>query len=253
MRLLAARVAAPGATEPFGAYLFRIGHPGAELARAVETEVLWETFGDSPEVLRREYGDYEDSSFFLCIIDHRRQLPAGMMRVILPSPCGFKSLNDIEPVWGEAAPSVIERTGLDMDLTRTWDIATLAVAREYRGKAALGLVSMGLYQSLIMAAFRCGVVWLVAIVDMPVLRLLRWKMRMTWTGFDGLAPARYLGSVASIPAWCNLLEAERKVVREDPDLYAILKLGEGLEPALRRVDLSDIGDLERWRGAQAAG
>jgi hypothetical protein len=156
-------------------------------------------------------------------------------------------------VWGESAESVIARTGLGIDPGRTWDIATLAVDREYRGKAARGLVTMGLYQSLIMAAFRCGVVWFVAIFDMPVLRLVRWKLRLTWAGFDGLAPARYLGSTASIPAWCDLLEAERKVAAEDPDLHAILRFGEGLEPALRRVDLSDVGELDLGRSEQAAG
>jgi hypothetical protein len=253
MRRLVAQVMAPGAPEPFGAYVFRTGQPGAALARSLETAVLWETFGDSPEALSQEYGDYEHSSFFFCILDHRRQLPAGMMRVIVPSPRGFKSLNDIEPVWGESAASVIERAGLEIDRAKTWDIATLAVAPEYRGKAARGLVTMGLYQSLIMAAFRCGVEWFVAIFDMPVLRLIRWKLRLTWAGFDGLAPARYLGSVASIPAWCDLLEAERKLAKEDPDLYAILRFGEGLEPALRTVDLSDIGDLEVRRSERAAG
>jgi hypothetical protein len=253
LRTLAGQVMAPDVTEPFGAYLFHVDHRGAELARSLETEVLGESFGDSPEDLLLEYGAYEQSSFFFCVIDHRRRLPAGMMRVIVPSPIGFKSLNDIERVWGESAESVIDRTGLGIDLTRTWDVATLAVAAEYRGKAARGLVSMALYQSLIMAAFHCGVVWLVAVFDMPVLRLVRWKLRLTWTGFDGLAPARYLGSVASIPAWCNLLEAERKVAKEDPELYSILRLGEGLEPALRKVDLLEADDFRVWGTAQAAG
>lgn len=253
LRLLAAQVMDPGVTEPFGAYLFHVDDPGAELARSLETKVLGETFGDSPEMLLREYGAYEADSFFFCIIDHLRGLPVGMMRVIAPSPMGFKSLNDIERVWGEPAEAVIERTALQIDLAKTWDVATLAIDSAYRGKAARGLVSIALYQSLIMTAFHCGVEWFVAVFDMPVLRLIRWKLRLTWTGFEGLAPAPYLGSVASIPAWCNLLEAERKVAEEDPEMYAILRLGQGLEPALRSVDLGDADDLAVWRKTEAAG
>ena len=43
---------------------------------------------------------------------------------------------------------MFERTGLSMRPERTWDIATLAVAAEYRGKATMGLVTLGLYQGL---------------------------------------------------------------------------------------------------------
>jgi hypothetical protein len=243
VRRLAEEVVPPDAPEPFGAYLFHHGDAGADLGRHVERTVFLEAFGNTPAMLAQEYGRYEQTSIFICIIDHLRHMPAGVMRVLVPSPAGFKSLNDIESVWGEPAETFIAATGLALDVARTWDIATLAVAPEYRGKAAQGLVSMALYQSLTLSARKAGVEWFVAILDMPVFRLLRWKLRMIFAGYEGLGPLPYLGSTASIPAWCDVIEAERRLALVDPDLHEILVQGVGIEPAVRRIDLDCVDRL----------
>jgi hypothetical protein len=253
LRALTQQIIARGALEPFGAYLFRGDEPGAELGRHIERLVFLEAFGNTPELLTEEYGPYEASSVFICVVDHLRRLPAGVMRVLLPSPQGFKSLNDIPSVWGEPAEALIERTGLALNFDRTWDIATLAVAPDYRGKAAQGLVSMGLYQTLTLAARTCGIDWFVAILDMPVFRLVRWKLRMIFAGYKGVAPLPYLGSAASIPAWCDVIAAEKRLAATDPDLHAILVQGIGLEPALRPVDLTCADGLGAYRSKVAAG
>jgi hypothetical protein len=237
IRRLTQQIIPAGATEPFGAYVFRVDEPGAELGLHVERSVFLEAFGNTPELLAQEYERYEQSSVFICVVDQMRQIPAGVMRVLLPSPAGFKSFNDIEPVWGESAQTLIERTGLGLDPRRTWDIATLAVGAEYRGKATAGLVSMGLYQTLTLTARSCGTEWFIAILDVPVFRMLRWKLQMIFAGYKGITALPYLGSPASMPAWCDVIEAERRL-RADPDLHAILVEGVGLEAALRRVDLS---------------
>jgi len=239
LRELTQRVAAPGAMEPFGAYIFRSDEPGAALGRHVERVVFLEAFGNTAEQLAEEYGPYEPSSFFICVLDHLRSLPAGVIRVLQPSPAGFKSLKDIEPVWGEPAETIIERTGLALDTDRTWDIATLAVAPEYRAKATAGLVTMGLYQSLSLTAWNSGIEWFVAILDVPVLRILRWKFHAVWAGYQGIAPRAYLGSAASMPAWCNVVDAERRLAATDTELHAILAQGIGLEAALRPVTLPE--------------
>jgi hypothetical protein len=253
LRRLTRQVSAPGASEPFGAYLFRFDEPGAELGRHLERDVFLEAFGNTADLLAGEYAPYERTSAFICVIDHLRARPAGVMRLLLPSPAGFKSLNDVEPVWGEPADTLAERTGLEIDPRTTWDIATFAVAPEYRGKAARGLVTMGLYQTLTLAALATGTEWFVAILDMPVFRLLRWKLRMIFASYKGVAPLPYLGSPASIPAWCNVADAERHLAAVDPDLHAIVCRGEGLEAAVRRVDLDCTRRLVVWRGEAAAG
>lgn len=244
---------ATGAREPFGAYIFHSDEPGAELARSVEQAVFLEAFGNTPDLLAKEYGPYESGSVFICVLDHLRGVPAGMMRILTSSSAGLKSLNDIEAVWGEPVESVLQRTGLALDAGRTWDVATLAVGSEYRGKAARGLVTMGLYQTLTLAARACGVEWFVAILDMPVFRMVRWKLRMIFAGYEGLGPRSYLGSAASIPAWCDVVEAERRLAATDADLHAVLVRGEGLEPALRSVDLACAERLVGWRRRAAAG
>ena len=240
IRSLAERAAQAGAQEPFGAYVFRADEPAADLGRHLEQAVFLESFGNTADMLLGEYERYEADSMFICVLDHRRGVPAGVMRVICPSAAGFKSLNDIEPVWGEAPDVLLERTGLALDPRRTWDIATIAVNEAYRGGALRGLVCMGLYQTLTLAAFHCGIDWFIAILDMPVFRMIRWKLRMIFAGYEGVAPLPYLGSAASLPAWCNVAAAERRLAEQDQDLHAILVLGEGLEVAMRRVDLASV-------------
>lgn len=253
MRALAAEVAAPGAREPFGAYVFGPDELGAGLARTLETQVFWEAYDESPQVQEDEFRRYEASSFFFCVIDQLRHVPAGMMRVIVPSPYGLKSLNDIQRMWGEPPEAAIARTGMGLDVARTWDVATMAIAEGYRGKAAKGLVSMALYQCLTLAALHCGVEWFVAVFDLPVFRLVRWKLRLIFAGYEGLAPVRYLGSDAAIAAWCDVLEAERRLAAEAPELHEILVRGEGLEAAVRRIDLGAVDGLDVARGSAAAG
>lgn len=253
LRQLADSVCAPSATEPFGAYMFRSDEPGAELGRYLERAVFLEAFGNTPELLAEEYDAYEKASVFIVVIDQLRKVPAGMMRVLVPSTAGFKSLNDIEPVWGVSAQALIHRTGMGLDPHKTWDVATLAVDSGYRGTMARGLVTMGLYQSLTMSARACGIDWLVAILDMPVFRLLRWKLRMVMVGYKGIGPMPYLGSAASIPSWCDLVDAQKRYLATDLDLHGVVFEGVGLEPALRRVELPGVDRRVAWGGGMAVG
>jgi hypothetical protein len=252
-RALCAELAAPGAREPFGAYVFRHDDRGAGLARTLETTVFWNAFDESPQVQEAEFLRYEPASFFFCVIDHRRHVPAGMMRVIVPSPAGLKSLNDIRRMWGEAPEDAIARTGMGLDVARTWDVATMAIAEGYRGKAAKGLVAMALYQGLTLAAFHSGVDWFVAVFDLPVFRLVRWRLHLIFAGYEGLGPVRYLGSDAAIAAWCDVRAGERRLAAEAPELHAIFVKGEGLEPALRSIDLAAIDRLGLAGSAEETG
>jgi len=242
-RDLARHLAAPDAGAPFGVYAIGAGDPASALARHLECSVFLETFGNSPELLAKEYGPYEEASVFFCVIDHLRHVPAGVMRVVVPSPAGCKTVDDVEPVWGESLGAMAARTGLAIDLARTWDIATLAVAPEYRGKATMGLVSMGLYQALALASPRCGIAWLLAILDVPVWRMIRWKLRMPMAPFDGVPARPYLGSPASMPVWCNVPDTERRIARSDPEVHTLYFEGHGLEPAVRPLDLATVAGL----------
>jgi hypothetical protein len=243
LRHLARQAIAPGTTAPLGVYVFGADDLASELARHVERVVFMETFGNTTELLVKEYAPYDQASIFVCVIDHLRCVPAGTMRILLPSEAGFKTLDDAAPVWGEPVTAMAARTGIELDLARTWDIATLAVAPEYRGKATMGLVSMGLYQALALATPPCGIDWLLAILDVPVFRMIRWKLRMPMAGFTGVAARPYLGSAASMPVWCNVGDTERRLAMSDPDLHALYFKGVGMEPAIRPLDVARAIDL----------
>lgn len=251
LRELAREIVPPGTIEPLGVYLFGPGERGALLARRLEFDVFNEAFGDPPEMVETELGAYEDSSLFILVVDHQRGVPAGVMRLIVPSPTGLKTLNDLVKVWGVPADDAIERTGIALDPLNTWDVSGMAIARDYRGRAMQGLVGMGLYQTLARAALWCDIGWFVAVFDLPVFRLVRWKLGLIFAGFKDLTARPYMGSAASIPAWCDVLEAERRLAVADPQLHQILCLGTGLEPALRPVDLRAVRCLSEW-GPQAA-
>ncbi len=226
------------AEEAFGAYFFTSNSPFAELARQVERSVFLEAFGNTEEQLHYEYDRYEPTSVFFCILDQRRKVPAGMARIILPSAYpGFKSLNDIEPVWDRSVDELIGQDALSLSPTRTWDLATLAVDKAYRGAAAMGLTSLGLYQSITRTAQRCGIDWVVAILDLVVYRMSRWKLHTPFRGFNGAPPLPYLGSAASLPAWCRLSEWEERLKKSDPVLCEVIFRGSGLETALRPLNV----------------
>jgi hypothetical protein len=231
-------VAAAGQpSQPFGVYAFAAHEHESELARHVEREVFYEFFQNTPELLAAEYGAYEDSTVFLCVLDHRRRLPAGVIRLVLPSATGFKSLDDVEAVWGHRLDDVLDRTGMNLTTERVFDVATLAVDAEYRGRATDGLVSLALYQAVAQLAVRCDVRWVVTILDLVVLNLVQQATSHAFEGFAGLEPLRYLDSPASLPVYCDLDAYFPRLETADPSMYEILYDGRGLEPAVRPLDL----------------
>jgi hypothetical protein len=242
LRELGGRVVAAAGqpSEPFGVYAFAADAPESELARHVEREVFYEFFNNTPELLEAEYGPYEASTLFVCMMDHRRRLPAGVIRLVLPSPAGLKSLGDVEPVWGHRIDDVLERTNLRLEADSAWDIATLAVDAEYRGRATDGLVSLGLYQAVAQLALQCRVKWVVTVLDLVVLDLIQKATSQVFQPFAGVEPLPYLDSPASLPVYCDLDAYFARLETADPSMYEILFDGRGLEAAVRPLELEPV-------------
>ncbi len=219
--------------QPFGLYVFGCDEEGSELGRWVERTVFYEAFGDTPALLREEYGRYEESSLFFCLVDHNRRIPAGVMRIILPSPAGFKSVVDLERMWDERPEEVLERSAAYLDLDRTWDIATLAVAPEYRGRATSGLVTLGLYQGLGTLSRLEGINFYVTVLDVIVLRHVQWQLKKGFSTYAGIEPRQYLGSPLSAPAWCDIVGWRQRLLVGHEELHDLLFRGSGLEAAVR--------------------
>jgi hypothetical protein len=217
------------ASTPFGVYVLDADQPEAELAREIEREVFDEFFANSPKLLEDEYGPYDASSTFLCVLDHQERRPAGMIRIIRPSSSGLKSVHDIERQWERPFAELVGPTGADVDLSGWWDLATLGVAGDYRGAATSGLVAMALYQALNMLADREGVEWAVAILDVLVLDLINTAWMNPFQPVPGTSPVRYLDSPASQPAFCDAAAYKAKLAMFDPPTHEILFEGRGLE------------------------
>ncbi|MPY93034.1 MAG: hypothetical protein GEV08_08200 [Acidimicrobiia bacterium] len=254
---------------PFGTYLFAGWDPGAELARHVERQVFGEVFGNSPSLLAAEYGPYEGASLFACVLDHRRRLPVGGIRLVLPDDadaderaharvaadaatlgtappapaahgaCGLKSLDDLARVWGRTPEDLGGEEGRALEPARAWDIATLAVAPEYRR----GLVSLALYQACCTAARRSGAAWFVTILDVVVLRQLQARLGHPFAPVPRTSPLRYLDSPASVPCTSDLEDWERRLAERDPVLHETLFEGCGLEPAISHPDWAGVPHL----------
>lgn len=217
---------------PFGLYVLGSHESAAELARSVERDVFLEYFGNSPELLAHEYERFEQSSFFLCVVDHGRRVPAGVIRIIVNSPAGLKSLQDLEHGWDVSVDDLCERSGIEMDLDDVWDVATLAVTSEYRGAATNGLISAALYQGVggVFSAHR--VRWMIAILDLVALDLVQGAVHRPFQRFDGVEPRRYLDSPSSLPVWADWDEYLPRLKMIAPDDYELFVEGRGMEDVI---------------------
>ncbi|MFN8028407.1 MAG: hypothetical protein U0W40_19220 [Acidimicrobiia bacterium] len=189
------------------------------------------------------HASYEAASVFFVVVDHRRRVPAGMMRVIMDSPAGFKSLEDLMPVWGVSPAEALRSIDAAWDLTHVWDFATLAVSREYRGEATLGLVTQALLQALTTVGQRSGGTHFVAILDAPVMRMLQWRLGRPFEPFPGLHARSYLGSASSIPVWGELARWDRQLELADPVLHEVIFRARGLEPIVSTPDWDEAAEL----------
>lgn len=241
--------AAGGPTEPFGVYLFPAHAPEARLARYVEGTVFAEWFGNSSELIGAEYGPYDESTYFITVIDHLRHLPAGMIRVTIPSERGLKTLADIEHVWHQPLESTLVRTGLDWDRSMVWDVATMAVHADYRGKATDGMISLAMYQAVVRSFRTGGARWFVCVLDMYVAQLMQdLTSRPFWT-FDGVEPISYLDSPASNAFWCDFDEYGPRLREADPFMYGVLFDGVGIESVVREASYEVAAEMGGQRSA----
>jgi hypothetical protein len=232
---------------PFGLYILTPDEPYAELGRRLEREVFFEFFGNTPELLAAEYGPYEDASIFLCVIDHLRARAAGVIRVILPSPAGFKSLHDLTEGWGEPASEILARSNVELTPAATWDVATLAVQQEYRGAASRGVVSLGVYQGLTMLAARVQPNHFIAIMDLVALDLVQKAFYRPFSPFVGCEPRRYLDSPSSLPVYADVPEGWARVEMLDRATYELLHDGVGTEDVISSpLRGADVELDERW-------
>lgn len=211
-------------------------------AQACEATVFRETYGNSAQQWRAEYGPYDAASVFLTILE-----PAGdavaSCRLIVANPVGLKSLVDTQRApWFIDANRCAVATGMSPD--KTWDIATLAVRR---GAAGAGVLAAAMYHGIVAATRANQLRWVVMIMDARARRLLSMLNLQTHV-MPGTTAAPYLGSSASIPIWADVLHMMQVQRRLNPDGHRMIDHGVGLE-AIAIPDRADF--LIKPRGLTA--
>ena len=127
--------------------------PAAELARSVERDVFLEYFGNTPRCWPRSTGPTSRAASSSAWSTTVAGPAAGAMRLILPSPAGLKTLDDLERAWAATgAARCCTAPGSTSRRAQVWDIATIAVTPDYRGASSDGLISLALYQGVIQLA-----------------------------------------------------------------------------------------------------
>jgi hypothetical protein len=232
------------ATEPMGLYAMRPEQAEAALPLFVEEQAFAEALGDdAAAVLAEQFAPYDHATLLFCVLDHRRQMPAAMARLILPSKFGLKTLNDLPGVWGVSAEELFEADDFDFDPNHTWDLATLAISPEYRAAAFQGTLTLALCQAVSVLGLALGFPCTLTVLHVPVLRMLQWKLQRPFHDFEGVEPRPYLDSPASLPAWMHLREWHRRLAERDPVLARIMIEGTGLEGAVRAPDWARAAEL----------
>ena len=226
--------------QAFGLYLFDGLDPRSEVARSLEREVFRETFGNSAQLMAEEYDTYESSSLLVCVMDHARRVPAGMVRIVFDADAGLKTVRDLDRVWGRPVDAVLATAGIDRQRQTVIDIATMAIGSEYRGAKANGLISLALYRGQMLAMLESRTDVFIATLDLVVLDLLQQRCADPFTRFDGCEPLRYLDSPSSLPVYCHMEPWGARLAAREPDMHGILWEGTGTEPFLWAPTLEHV-------------
>jgi hypothetical protein len=98
-----------------------------------------------------------------------------------------------------------------------------------------------------MIAARCDMLWTVATMYVPVLRMLQWKLHRPLTEFPGVEPKAYPyhNEAAGLPVWGRLYDWYGRLAERDRILYDVMVRGTGIEPMVRAADWDAAANLVR--------
>jgi hypothetical protein len=178
----------------FSVHLAGPGDDAAALSLQVAADVFLRSFGNTPELLRREYADLVPAMRHAVVLDRETRTAVGSA-ILQVAPAGeLKTLADVaQPPWSVPAQAALTALGLAADDTTAADLLLLSVQPGYR-RHSLG--TLLLYAAWVASA-GMGVDRWTAILDDPLLRGLR---AMSGGAVRSIAPSRpYLGSAGSTP------------------------------------------------------
>lgn len=216
----------------------------SDIGRAVECRVFHDAFpGNDAAFMTREYGPYEDASFFFLSVDKEKKMPVGALRIIRDSPAGFKTLNDLtqpeSPV--QLTSAEIRRAHQIDTFENVWDIGTFAIEPEYRRSGAS--VSLQLYRGMYATALEEGIDHLIAIFDKLPLLAASEYLAIPIVPLCGTDYFSYLGSAESraiyghIPSFEPAVSRRLRETKDDPvAVRALRRLRDGTDDHLLLFD-----------------
>jgi hypothetical protein len=205
----------------------------SNVARSVERTVFDDAFANDNNVMQKLYGRYEQASTFFMVFDRDKKKVAGVLRVISNSDNGIMTLNEAPQYIDKTQDEIAAAHELD-EATQDaiWDVGTLAVLPEYRGKMSGLKVSTMLYRAYFLAGRALQVKKLTAIID-PRARRNAELLGIPLENLAGSEPFDYEGSKDSTA-----------VIGHFPDFEASVN---AQAAALREKAKIAIGDLLRFR------
>jgi hypothetical protein len=199
---------------------------GADLvqARACEEAVFGRQFGNTAEELSHEYAPYEGSTTFGAVFAPDGTA-LGAVRLVGPGHGRVKTLVDASrPPWSVAEGALHE--ALELDETRTWDVATLAVDRVAAG--ADRRIAPALLSVMFGALTAGGATTFVATLDSTARRTLE-GLGMRLFDLPGAKPAPYLGSASSVPVYRHLEDLRSEHADQFPQIHQQVFHGRGID------------------------
>lgn len=191
-----------------------------------EEEVFLQAFGNTRSQLEEEYGPYLEQSVFAGVFNSAGDC-LGETRIILSGPAGLKTLNDLsrEP-WGLDGYRSFALTG--HKVAETYDIGTLGVRKEYRGRAMM--ISLAMFHMCLTFPRipENQIKAMVSVMDSRFLSLQD-SVGLHYNTLPGAKPGPYLGSESSSPVWIDLVTTTDRLRADYPDSYRLLVLGSGID------------------------
>jgi hypothetical protein len=237
----------------FGVHVIESTEDAADIGRFVEAKVFNDHFGNDLEVMKREYGPYDEQSTFLVAIDYQSDKPVGVIRIIRPSEAGLKSMHDLinpnSSPWfrhGDTEEKRFNEVG--QNPYETVDIATMAIMPSYRSNHAKVGASASLYSTCVRWSLANGFNQWITIVDKNI-----YEMMQGWgepfKTFEGAGFAPYLDSSESLPVHTELISGLEKIRKFDAamsetygtmvDIHGLYTKGEGLHDMFVLPEFSD--------------
>lgn len=208
-----------------------------DVARTVEGNVFFDSFQNTPEDMRKLYGEADEArrSIFFLVVDQQEKRPAGVLRMIreqvgsegqsaLPTLKALETMYQGVDGMEDAAELYKDPVHYNQilrdyynisDPARCWDIATAAVPTDYRTTGASALA----YRAGLKAAKKAGARDFFAIIDETALRGMT-KLGFPFHALPVTNWVAFEGSDDSLPVHGYVDEFENAILDKEQEMIA---------------------------------